>query len=310
MGVPEDLPFYASLLDSCAAARDLPTLRQAHARLLALGLASHRFIRSKLCASYARCFRLRDAHLLLSFAPSAPAFLYNSLIRAHANLGRHGPALLLLRHMLSNGPLPDARTLASALRAAAGLASLRLGRPLHAASLAAGLAPDPIVANSLVAMYSKCGDLASARHVFDRMRHRTLASWTAMIAACGAHGRAAEAVELFLRMLDEGEPPDAAAMTVVLAACARGGLAEAGRRVFDMMREGRLGGVRPGVEHYTCMVDLLGREGHVEEAEALLGEMEEEPDDALWRALLGACRMHGRLDVAERVANRVYGNLG
>ncbi|XP_065017712.1 pentatricopeptide repeat-containing protein At2g33760-like [Musa acuminata AAA Group] len=311
MGAPLDIPSYAALLDATSASRDLATLRRAHGRLLVGGLAHHRFLRSKLCAAYARCSRLPEARHLILLCPRPSAFLLNSLLRADAPRS----ALLLFHRMLSSrSPPPDSRSFASALHHAAALSSLRVGRLLHAAAFASGLLldPDPLVPNSLVAMYSKCGDLASARRVFDRMSRRSVASWTAMIAACGAHGQAPDAVALLGGMVaDVGEAGlDGAAMTAVLAACARGDAAEAevGRRVFEMMREGRFGGVRPGLEHYTCMVDMLGRAGRVEEAEALIGEMDGEPDDALWAALLGACRAHGRLDVAERVADLVYGH--
>ncbi|KAG6523343.1 hypothetical protein ZIOFF_013199 [Zingiber officinale] len=303
------IPLYAAALDDFSADRNLPALRRVHSRLLVLGLARHRFLRSKLCAAYACCSRLADARRLLRLCPRPSTFLLNSFLRAETPR----TALLLFRHMVSHrSPAPDGASFASALRHTAALPSLRLGCTIHAVAITAGilLDPDPLVRNSLITMYSKCGDLASARRVFDGMSRRSVASWTAMISLCGAHGRAPDAVALFGRMVEEiGEAGlDGPAMTAVLAACAKGGPAEAefGRRVFEMMRDGRLGGVLPGVEHYTCMVDLYGRAGRVEEAEALIEEMDGEPDEAMWAALLCACREHGRLDVAERVADHVY----
>ncbi|OAY84663.1 pentatricopeptide repeat-containing protein At2g33760-like [Ananas comosus] len=290
---------YGALLDGILAARDAGALRRAHGRLVAVGLAPHPFLRCKLLSAYAACSRPAEAHLLLSFLSSShrrpPLFALNSLLRSSPSASA---SLRLFRRMLLLGPGPDARSFAAALSSAA--PSLRLARLLHAAALVAGLLRDPVLPPSLISAYSRGGDLASARRVLDEtpQRGRTLAAWTAMIAACGAHGRAAEAVEIFEREAAGGG--DAAAATAVLAACARAGMVAAARRVFA-----RLG--RPALQHYTCMVDVLGRAGLVEEAEALIAGMETEPDDALWATLLGACRMHARLDVAERVANRVYG---
>lgn len=112
--------------------------------------------------------------------------------------------------------------------------------------------------------------------------------------------------QLFDRMVGVGETPDPATFTVVLTACSHGGLMDKGKQYFEMMMEGRFG-VRRGLEHYTSMVDMLGRVGQVEEAEKLILGMEVEPDEALFGALLGACKIHGKVDVAERVAEKVFG---
>nr|POE60024.1 putative pentatricopeptide repeat-containing protein [Quercus suber] len=110
---------------------------------------------------------------------------------------------------------------------------------------------------------------------------------------------------LITMMLEANERPDGVTFTTVLTACSHGGLTDKGREYFKMM-QGRFG-VKPGLEHYTCMVDMLGRVGQVEEAEKLIFGMEIEPDEALWAALLAACRIHGKLEVAERVAEKFYG---
>lgn len=153
-------------------------------------------------------------------------------------------------------------------------------------------------------MYSKCGCIDAARVLFDAMSEPNVVSWSAMIGAYGGHGRSEEAVALFEQMVGEaGIAPDAMTFTAVLAACSHGGNVELGRKVFGMM-EGSFG-IRPRLEHYTCMVDLLGRAGEVEEAERLLLGMKLVPDAALWGALLGTCRIHGKVEVAERLAKRL-----
>ena len=170
--------------------------------------------------------------------------------------------------------------------------------------MANGLASDLANLNALISMYSKCGDLAVARKVFDKMPERNLVTWSAMMAGYGVHGVFGEVFELFDEMVDAGLEPDGVSFTAVLAACSHGGFVEKGRKYFWMME--RRFGVRPGVEHYTCMVDMLGRAGLVEEAEELIGGMDVQPDDALWRAFLASCKIHGKVEVAERLAGKVY----
>ncbi|RCV37153.1 hypothetical protein SETIT_8G040600v2 [Setaria italica] len=183
------------------------------------------------------------------------------------------------------------RRYAEFLRRAASLPSLPLVASLHAALLRRGV--PTLLAASLIGGYSACGDLASARAVFDETppEERTLSARTALAGAFSAHGRCREALGLFSGL--EAEMDDRA-VTVLLAACARAGMVGEGRKVFARLP-------RPALQHYTCMVEMLGRAGEVEEAELLVAGMEARPDRVIFAALLGACRVHGRVDVAERV---------
>lgn len=193
------------------------------------------------------------------------------------------------------------------LKSCAGLLALRLGKQVHGAILVNGFALDLANLNALISMYAKCGELVGARKVFDGMLIRNEITWSAILAGYGMHGVFGEVFELFDRMVEAGERPDAVTFTTILTACSHGGFTEKGREYFGMMEQ-RFG-VKPRLEHYTCMVDMLGRVGRVEEAEELALGMTVEPDAALWGALLGACRIHGKVEVAERVEEMLYGRL-
>ncbi|KAA8549951.1 hypothetical protein F0562_001641 [Nyssa sinensis] len=134
------------------------------------------------------------------------------------------------------------------------------------------------------------------------MPERNPVTWSAIMAAYGMHGNFGEVFGLFEQMADEGILPDGMTFTTVLTACSHGGLTDTERKYFEMM-EGRFG-VMPRLEHYTCMVDMFGQAGCVDEAKALIEGMEVEPDEALWGALLRACKIHGKAEVAERVYGR------
>ncbi|KAF7048312.1 hypothetical protein CFC21_057098 [Triticum aestivum] len=179
------------------------------------------------------------------------------------------------------------RHYAELFRRAASLPSLSLVASLHGAALRRGA----VLVPSLIHAYSACGDPASARSVFDGLpaQEQTLSARTALASAMSAHGRCREVLGLFRGR--EGEMDDKA-VTVVLAAA---GMVSEGREVFARVR-------RPALQHYTCMVEMLGRAGEVEEAEGLLARMEARPDRIICTVLLAACRAHGRVDVAERVA--------
>lgn len=191
------------------------------------------------------------------------------------------------------------------LKSCAGLSSLRLGKQVHGVVLVNGFALNLANSNALISMYAKCGHLECGRQVFDKMCVRNVVTWSTMMAGYGMNGMFGEVFELFDGMVEAGERLDGVAFTVVLTACSHGGFVEEGREYFEMM-EVRFG-VKPGLQHYTCMVDMFGRVGLVEEAEKLILRMEVEPDEALWGALLGACKTHGKVEVAERIAERVYG---
>ncbi|KAF7823190.1 pentatricopeptide repeat-containing protein [Senna tora] len=299
------VPFYASLLDACSSTKHLRNLKLIHARTIILHISSHPFIRSKLVSCYASCAQLRQAHILFSFTDRQPTFLFNSLIRAYASLNFFIESLSIFRHMLLALKPPDRHTLPAVLKSCAALSALRLGRQVHGAIFVNGFDSDVGNSSALISMYAKCGDIVEARKVFDRMSQRDGVTWSAMMGGYAMHGRFSEVFELFDRMVEAGVRPDGKTFTTVLTACSHGGLIEKGKEYFEMM-EKRFG-VKPALQHYTCMVDMLGRIGQVEEAEKLILGMEVEPDRVLWNSLLGACRTHGKFEMAESVAKKVYG---
>ncbi|OVA07143.1 Pentatricopeptide repeat [Macleaya cordata] len=246
---------------------------------------------------------MEEAVFIFNRTNRQSTFLYNSMIRGYASVNLFRKSLNFYRHMTLQRKQLDLHTLPSVLKSCAGLSSLHLGRKAHVAVFKHGFFYDLATSNALISMYSKCGDLEAARQVFDKMPERNLITWSAMISGYGMHGTSGEVLGLFEEMLVAGESPDGATFTSILTACSHGGRMEMGRKFFEMM-EGRFG-LKPGVEHYTCMVDMLGRAGHVEEAEALVNEMEVEPDDGVWGALLGACNMYRKVEVAKRVEEKI-----
>lgn len=198
----------------------------------------------------------------------------------------------------------DCHTFPAILKSCAGLSALRLGQQIHTAVLTNGFALDIANSNSLITMYSKSGDLISARKVFDTLRCRNLISWSAMMSGYGMHGDFKKVIFMFDMMVNVGILPDHMTFTIALTACSHGGLIDRGKDYFEMMK--KKFGIRPGLVHYTCMVDMLGRAGCLDEAEDLILEMDVEPDEALWGVLFRACKIHGEEEVVERVAEKIH----
>ena len=167
-----------------------------------------------------------------------------------------------------------------------------------------GLEENVYVGTSVVDMYSKCGRVEMARKAFRRIKEKNILSWSAMIAGYGMHGHGQEALEVFNEMRGSGLKPNYITFVSVLAACSHAGLLNEGRHWYNAMRKEF--GIEPGIEHYGCMVDLLGRARCLDEAYGLIKEMKVKPDAAMWGALLNACRIHKNVELAEIAANRLF----
>lgn len=160
------------------------------------------------------------------------------------------------------------------------------------------------IGTALVDAFSKCGSVEDARRVFDGMPDRNVMTWTVMIQGLAMFGYGEEAIALFEEMIKVGVRPDDVTFIGVFYACSHSGLVDEGRRMFDRMI--KCFKIAPKMEHYGCLVDLLGRAGLLEEALRLIEDMPFEPTPAIWGSLLSACRKTPEnLQVIEYVANRL-----
>ncbi|XP_010932012.1 pentatricopeptide repeat-containing protein At1g09190 [Elaeis guineensis] len=224
---------------------------------------------------------------------------WNSMIAGLACCGRDGEALELFREMWDySGFEPDDATLATILPVCGRLGALDVGRWIHYHADGKGLLKSAVnVANSIIDMYCKCGDLAAAQLVFDEMPKKSVVSWNAMITGSAFNGHGQVGINLFEEMKRSGVEPNAGTFVGILGCCAHAGLVKGGRKLFASMVEDYR--IEPKLEHYGCMVDLLGRCGFVEEAHELVRSMPMRPNAAIWGALLSACRNYGELGIAE-----------
>ncbi|XP_031745064.1 pentatricopeptide repeat-containing protein At1g08070, chloroplastic [Cucumis sativus] len=192
---------------------------------------------------------------------------------------------------------------ASMLSACTGLGALEQGKWIHRYIERNGIEFDSKLATTLIDMYCKCGCLDCAYEVFVHLPEKGISSWNCMIGGMAMHGKGEAAIELFKDMETKMVKPDNITFLNVLSACAHSGLVEKGQHYF--YRFTQVYGIEPRTEHYGCMVDLYGRAGLLEEAMKVIDEMPMSPDVGVLGAFVGACKIHGNIELGEEVGKRV-----
>lgn len=264
---------------------------------------------TSLVSGYAKAGSVKDARLMFTNMMERNVVSWNSLIAGYTQNGENEEALGLFLLLKRESIWPTHYTFGNLLNACANLSELQLGRQAHGHVLKHGFRfqsgeeSDIFVGNSLIDMYVKCGSVEDGSRVFENMVERDCVSWNAMIVGYAQNGYGTEALQIFQKMLLYGEKPDHITMIGVLCACSHGGLVEDGRNYFYSMRTEH--GMTPLKDHYTCMVDILGRAGCLDEAKSLIDTMPMQPDAVVWGSLLAACKVHKNIKLGKYVAEKL-----
>ncbi|CAA2979487.1 pentatricopeptide repeat-containing At3g20730 [Olea europaea subsp. europaea] len=194
--------------------------------------------------------------------------------------------------------------LGSMLNICANMASLNLGRQLHAMAMKYHNQHDVAIGNSLIDIYSKSGVLELAGHVFDEMEEKNVISWTSLLTGYGKHGYGHQAVALYEKIEDEGLKPNDMTFFSLLFACSHNGLIAQGCKCFSNMASKH--NTLPRAEHYSCLVDLYAQTDHLEEAYEVVCKMTTESNASVWGTILGACSTHGNVILREIAVRRSF----
>ncbi|KAL5990067.1 hypothetical protein ACLOJK_010964 [Asimina triloba] len=251
-------------------------------------------------SGYTNLGRIEDAQSLFDEMPMRDVVSWNSMITGYVQVGRYKEALQLFDRMQNAEVKPDNCTLVNLLPACAGMGALSQGEWLHAYITKNEIPISGFLATALVDMYSKCGNIEKALHVFNNTSKKDISTWNSMIAGLGTHGFGKSALQLFSRMSVEGYMPNEITFISILSACSHAGLLDEGLQVFRLMFQ--VHGMQPKVEHYGCVVSLLGRAGLLNEAVELTRSSPCKNSAVVLESLLGACRSHGNIELAEHVA--------
>ncbi|XP_047941038.1 putative pentatricopeptide repeat-containing protein At3g13770, mitochondrial [Salvia hispanica] len=295
---------FATVVNLCTSASQFECGRQIHSLIVKSPFESHIYVGSSLLDLYAKSGNIHEARLVFEGLPERDVVSCTAIVSGYAQLGFDQEALDLFCELQSEGMSFNYVTYACVLTALSGLAAFEYGRQMHGRVLRSHQSFYIAVENSLIDMYSKCGYLVYARRIFDAMCERSVISWNAMLGGYGRHGDGEAVVELYSKMKKENKiKADGTTLLTVLSGCSHGGMEQIGLQFFDEVASA--GGVDLGIEHYGCIVDLLGRAGQLERALHFVKEMPLKPNAAIWGSLLGACRAHRDFQVGKVAADRL-----
>ncbi|RDX80329.1 Pentatricopeptide repeat-containing protein, partial [Mucuna pruriens] len=250
---------------------------------------------------YVRVGNIKAARELFDRMAQRSVVSWNVMISGYAQNGFYMEAIEMFHRMMQMGDmLPNRVTLVSVLPAISRLGALEMGKWVHLYAEKNKICIDDVLGSALVDMYAKCGSIEKAIQVFEKLPQNNVITWNAVIGGLAMHGKANDLFNYLSRMGKCGISPSDVTFIAILSACSHAGLVDEGRLFFkDMVNRV---GLKPKIEHYGCMVDLLGRAGYLEEAEELILNMPMKPDDVIWKALLGACKMHKNIEIGRRAA--------
>ncbi|XP_031491443.1 pentatricopeptide repeat-containing protein At1g08070, chloroplastic-like [Nymphaea colorata] len=256
--------------------------------------------------AYAQSGDVDSARDLFDKMPDKDVVSWSSMIAGYTQYGRFRDAVSLFKRMLLEKDVkPNEVTMVSVLSACAHMTEIDLGKWIHAYIDRCNIKLDDNLGAALIDMYAKCGNIEAAEQVFCNLKRRNISAWNALIVGFAMHGNADDSLKAFSRMQDSNTNPNSVTFLGVLTACSHAGLVDEGRRYFDNMLKDH--NILPNLKHYGCMVDMLGRAGLLEEAEELVKSMPMKPDIMILGALLGACRIHGNTEVADRIKDGLLG---
>lgn len=278
------------LLKACSQLSDLRCGKQIQADVVKNGVDSDIYIQNTLIRFYGSCQEIADARRVFDGMCVRTVVSWNSVMSGYVENSLSDECISLFAQMRGCGFNPDETTMVVLLSACAEVGNLNVGKWVHSHVVVKGLVVNLQLGTALLNMYAKCGVIDLALQIFGRMCERNVWTWSAMILGLAQHGEAKEALDLFQQLKNSSIEPNYVTFLGVLCACSHAGLVDEGYQFFQDMSH--VHGIKPRMTHYSSMVDILGRSGHLEEAYKFITRMPVEPDAVVWRTLLSACSFH------------------
>ncbi|XP_061344280.1 pentatricopeptide repeat-containing protein CRR2, chloroplastic [Gastrolobium bilobum] len=310
IGIPSDRFTYTYVLKACVVSElsvcPLQKGKEIHAHILRHGYEANIHVMTTLLDVYARFGCVSYASSVFGAMPVKNFVSWSAMIACYAKNEMPMKALELFQLMMLEAcdSVPNSVTMVNVLQACAGLAAMEQGKLIHGYVLRRGLDSILPVLSALITMYGRCGEISLGQRVFDKMKKRDVVSWNSLISVYGMHGFGKKAIQIFENMIHEGVSPSYISFITVLGACSHAGLVEEGKILFESMLSKYM--IHPGTEHYACMVDLLGRANRLDEAIKLIEDMHFQPGPTVWGSLLGSCRIHCNVELAERASAMLF----
>ncbi|CAK8540780.1 unnamed protein product [Lathyrus sativus] len=310
IGVKSNRFTYTYVLKGCVVSEmsicPLRKGKEIHAHILRHGYEGHVHVMTTLLDVYAKFGCISYASSVFGAMPVKNVVSWSAMIACYAKNEMPVKALELFQAMMLEACdlVPNPVTMVSVLQACASLAALENGKLVHGYVLRRGLDSILPVLNTLITMYGRCGEISTGQRVFDYMKNRDVVSWNSLISIYGMHGFGKKAIQIFENMIHQGVLPSYISFITVLCACSHAGLVEEGKILFESMLNKYK--IQPSMEHYACIVDLLGRANRLDEAMKLIENMDFKPGPTVWGSLLGSCRIHCNVKLAERASSMLF----
>lgn len=298
---------FATVINACSVLANLKLGKRVHALIEVMGFGSNLVVCSSLVDMYGKCNEVDEARIVFDSMQSRNIVSWTSMITAYSQNAQGHHALQLFREFnhlkLDN---PNDFMLSSVINACASLGSLGAGKTTHGVVIRLGYDKHDVISSALVDMYPKCGCVNYSEIIFRKIPNPSVIHYTSMIVGAAKYGLGALSLQLFQEMVDRKIKPNEVTFVGVLHACSHSGLIDKGLELLNSMNNTY--GVMPEAKHYTCVADMLGRIGRVEEAYHLAKRFDfdgYEGKAELWGTILSASRLHGRLDIAIEASKRL-----
>ncbi|KAH0658278.1 hypothetical protein KY289_027026 [Solanum tuberosum] len=301
--VNPDANIMAMVINASAGLESLELGCSIHAITVKSGEEVDSSVSCSLVDMYSNCGKPEMAEKVFSGVPHKNLVAWNSLISCYSKNDLPELSLNLLPQLVQQGLYPDAVTITSALAAVSSLATLIKGKAIHCYQIRHQILEDNQVENALIDMYIKSGCLKYAECIFQYMSKRNLVTWNTMIAGYGSHSECMKAINFFNDMRKSGVTPDAVTFLSLISSCNHAGLMDEGLKLLHLMALEY--GIKPQMDHYINVVDLLGRAGRLEDAYNFIQNLEVEPERGVWLCLLSACRVHQNVKLGEIAAKNL-----
>lgn len=303
LGVAFDEVTMISVLTACGRLGLLDLGEWMNAYIEENGLKGNAKLITALIDMYAKCGQIDTARELFDEMRERDVVAWSAMISGYTQSDRCKDALTLFREMQMTKVEPNEVTMVSVLSSCAVLGAFEMGKWVHSFIRRKRMKLTITLGTALMDFYAKCGSVEDSLEVFERMPQRNVPSWTVIIQGLASNGRGRDALNIFSKMLDLNIKPNAITFIGALSACSHAGLVDEGRRLFDSMSTDH--GIKPRIEHYGCMVDMLGRAGLIDEAYQFIKTMPVQPNAIIWRTLLASCRVHKNVKIGEESLKQI-----
>ncbi|XP_057965085.1 pentatricopeptide repeat-containing protein At3g57430, chloroplastic-like [Malania oleifera] len=276
-----------------------------HGFSIKTGLDNDRLVKTTLMDIYVNGNNIDDAYQIFTEMPVKDVVAWTLMLTGFS-IGQYWKRAIehFNEMMAAENIALDSVAFIGILSSCSSSGALQQGLRVHALAMKMGLVNDIFVGSALIDMYANCGNLADARKVFEGIKEKDVVCWNAMIAGNGMVGYGHDAVDLFLQMNASGINPNESTFVSILHACSHAGMVDQGLFIFDRMVKDWH--IVPNLRHYACVVDLMGRAGRLDDAKSLISSMPLQPDSGVYGALLGACRVHGNIEMGLDISQKFF----